>query len=145
MMLRPDLTASRRHPWSTAWFGWLVRPVLALAMVFAVQTLGIAAPAKHPSRQEQAFAALRDYALSSCLRQAFPAIADEADAAKDFYLQNGTHSAETYQAIQSMAAEWLKQDYPSFRDVKLSIVKCLDFADSRDVANLARHPPPPGQ
>ena len=131
-----DHTAARSREQSPP-ARWTVRLMLALALVSAVQAPGVAARARHPTRQEQAALALRNYALSSCLRQAFPAIADEADAAKDFYLQNGTHPAEAYQAIQSMAAEWLKRDYPSFRDVKLSLVKCLDFADSPAVARLA--------
>ena len=81
---------------------------------------------------------LRHYALSSCLRQAFPSIADEAAAAMDTFLQNGSHPAEAYQAIQPMAAEWLRRSYPSFRDVNLTIVKCIDFAESAEVGKLAR-------
>ena len=136
-MRRSDHTVRSREQ-SAAWPRWIVRLMLALTLVSTVQAPGVARPARHPIRQEQATLALRNYALSSCLRQAFPAIADEADAAKDFYLQNGVHPAEAYQAIQSMAAEWLTRDYPSFHDVKLSIVKCVDFADSPEVGSLAR-------
>ena len=119
------------------------RPVcLALALLCCLQTRGIAAPARHATKEATAILALRDYALSLCLRQAFPAMADEADAAKDFYLQNGTHPSEAYQAIQQMAAEWLQRSYPSFRDVKLSIVKCIDFAESPAVGRLARRTMP---
>ena len=98
--------------------------------------------ARQATKQEIATLALRHYALSSCLRQGFPAIADEADAAKDAYLQNGNHPAEAYQAIQTMAAEWLRRSYPSFRDVKLTLLKCIDFADSREVGDLARRTMP---
>lgn len=81
---------------------------------------------------------LRHYALSSCLRQAFPSIADEAAAAMDTFLQNGSHPAEAYQVIQPMAAEWLWRSYPSFSDVNLTIVKCIDFAESAEIGKLAR-------
>lgn len=113
--------------------------VMLLSCLWAQGTEALARPA---TKQEIAILALRHYALSSCLRQGFPAIADEADAAKDAYLQNGIHPAEAYQAVQPMAAEWLRRSYPSFRDVKLTILKCVDFADSREVGNLARRTMP---
>lgn len=118
---------------------WLA---LALLCGCCLPARGISAPARHGAKQERATLALRHYALSSCLRQAFPEIADEADAAKDGYLQNGSHPAEAYQAIQSMAAEWLQRPYASFRDVKLTIMKCIDFAESAEVGSLARRTMP---
>lgn len=116
------------------------RPVcLALALLCCgLPAPGIGAPARHGTKQDFAVLELRHYALSSCLRQAFPSIADEAAAAMDTFLQNGSHPAEAYQAIQPMAAEWLRRSYPSFRDVNLTIVKCIDFAESAEVGKLAR-------
>ena len=112
--------------------------VLAMVLLCCFSAPGGAAPARDATKQETAMRAFRNYALSSCLRQGFPAIADEADAAKDTYLQNGIHPGEAYQAIQTMAAAWLQRSYPSFRDVKLTMVKCIDFADSLEVARLGR-------
>ena len=112
---------------------------LALALLCCGRPApGIGSPARHGTKQENAILELRHYALSSCLRQAFPSIADEASAAMDTFLQNGSHPAEAYQAIQPMAAEWLRRSYPSFRDVNLTIVKCIDFAESAEVGRLAR-------
>ena len=91
---------------------------------------GFGVPARHGTKQDIVILKLRHYALSSCLRQAFPSIAYEADAAKDAFLQNGSHPAEAYQAIQPMAGEWLRRSYLSFRDVNLTIVKCINFAES---------------
>lgn len=123
-----------------AW--WRLPACLAVALLCCFPTQGIAAPARNGTKQDRAILALRHYALSSCLRQAFPAIADEADAAKDAYLQNGIHPAEAYQAIQPMAAEWLQRPYASFRDAKLTILKCIDFAESSEVGNLAHRTMP---
>ena len=81
---------------------------------------------------------LRHYALSACLAQAFPAIRDEALASQDAALQSGSHPAETYQAIQRMAERWLQREYPSFKPVTLDVMKCIDFAESREVGALAR-------
>ncbi len=126
---------------------WRVR-CLAACLVAALpygSPVHAAAPAGPGAKQDTAMVAFRHYALSSCLRQAFPPLADEADAAKDLYLQNGSHPAEAYQAIQSMAADWLQRDYPSFRDVKLSLVKCIDFAESPQVDSLGRKTMPRGR
>ena len=112
---------------------------LALTLLCCVLPApGMGAPARHEIKQDNATLELRHYALSSCLRQAFPAIADEAAAAMDTFLQNGSHTAEAYQAIQPMAAEWLRRSYPSFRDVNLTVVKCIDFAESAEIGRLAR-------
>ena len=80
--------------------------------------------------------ALRHYALSACLAQAFPAIRDEARAAQGAYLEFGTHPAETYQSVQDMAQRWLRRDYPSFHDVKLDVMKCIDLSESTELEAL---------
>lgn len=117
---------------------WLVLAFLVPATLCCFPESGIAAPARHGMRQDAAILVFRHYALSSCLRQAFPAIADETDAAKDAYIQFGSHPAEAYMAIQSMAAEWLKRPYVSFRGANLSVMACIDFAESPAVGSLAR-------
>ena len=82
--------------------------------------------------------ALRHYALSACLAQAFPAIRDEARAAQGAYLEFDGHPAETYQAVQDMAQRWLQRDYPSFRDVTLDVMKCIDLSESPELDALGR-------
>ena len=64
---------------------WRSRPAcLALALLCCgLPASGIGAQTRHGTKQDTAILALRHYALSSCLRQAFPSLADEADAAKD--------------------------------------------------------------
>ena len=37
-----------------------------------------------------------------------------------------------------MAAEWLRRAYVSFRNADLSIMKCIDFAESAEIGRLAR-------
>ena len=117
---------------------WRFRPAcLTLALLCCgLPASGIGAPARHGTKQDMAILELRHYALSSCLRQAFPCLADEADAAKDAYLQNGGHPAETYAAIQPMAAEWLRRPHVSFRNADLTIMKCIDLAESAEIGRL---------
>ena len=91
-----------------------------------------------PASKQASILALRHYALSACLAQAFPAISDEARAAQGAYLEFGSHPAETYQAVQEMAERWLRRDYPSFRPVTLDVMKCIDFSESAELGRLAR-------
>ena len=73
---------------------------------------------------------------------ASPAIAGEAVAAQDVYLQAGAHPPEAYQQVQALAAQWLQRDCPNFRGVNLSLVKCIDFADCAAVAAIPRRTSP---
>ncbi len=91
-----------------------------------------------PDRSSEAILFLRHYALSACLAQAFPAIRDEALAAQGAYLEFGSHSPETYQAVQDMAHRWLQKDYPSFRNANLDVMKCIDLSESAELGTLAR-------
>ena len=108
-----------------------------LGTVLMLGVGGTVAAAQFAPKQA-AILALRHYALSACLAQAFPAIADEARAAQGAYLEFGSHPAETYQAVQQMAERWLRRDYPSFRPVTLDVMKCIDFSESAELGRLAR-------
>ncbi len=96
------------------------------------------AAAVKPDPFQAAILDLRHYALSACLAQAFPAIRDEAQAAEGAYLEFGSHPAETYQAVQGMAQRWLQRDYPSFRNARLDVMKCIDLSESPELGALAR-------
>ncbi len=96
-----------------------------------------AQPPKGATGDAAAILALRDYALTSCIRRAFPAMAEQADAARDFYLQNGPHPAETYMEVQRRLTSWLEKPYPSFTVDDLTLVKCIDFAESAEIGRLA--------
>lgn len=91
-----------------------------------------------PDPARDAIPLLRHHALSACLAQAFPAMADEARAAESAYLEFGSHPAETYRAVQDMAQRWLKRSYPSIRDAKLDVMKCIDLSESAELGALAR-------
>ena len=99
------------------------------------------ANARDPSSQD-AKTLFRHFALSACIQLGFPEIAKEAGAAAGAYVQFGSHPAEAYMATGPLAEKFLKQDYPSFSDHKLTLMKCIDFADSREITRLmAKYPP----
>ena len=54
------------------------------------------------------------------------------------YLEFGSHPAETYQAGQDMAQRWLQRHYPSFHDVTLGLMNCIDLSESPELDALAR-------
>ena len=83
---------------------------------------------------------LKHYALAACLELAFPQIAPAAGAAAGAYVQFGTHSPEAYMKVGQMAAQYLKRDYVSIHGADLSLMKCIDFAASREVDLIARNP-----
>ena len=68
-----------------------VKGPILLVIVLACSGSSMAA---RPDRAQAAMLALRHYALSACLAQAFPAIRDEARAAQGAYLEFGTHPAQ---------------------------------------------------
>ena len=114
-----------------------VRHAIGLGICLALQAINPVG-AQQGVGPESPLLLLRHYALSACLAQAFPAIAGEAVAAQDVYLQAGSHSPEAYWHIQALAHQWLQRNYPNFRSADLSVVKCIDFADSAAVGAIAR-------
>ena len=108
---------------------------LAVTLWSAGSTIAVAA---RPEKSRAAVLALRHYALSACLSQAFPAIRDEAQAAQGAYLEFGSHLPETYQAVQEMAQRWLQKTYPSFHNVTLDVMKCIALSESAELGTLAR-------
>ena len=115
------------------------KPAAGLVCVLALLGPGQAWAQRRAATSDTA-TLLKDYALATCLQSAFPQIADPAGAAAGAYVQFGSHSPEAYRKVGAMAAEWLKRDYPSFRGADLSVMKCIDFAASREVDTIARHP-----
>ncbi len=98
------------------------------------------AHAQREAATSDAATLMKHYALADCLQIAFPQIAVPAAAAAGAYVEFGSHSPEAYRKVDAMAAEWLKKDYPSIRGSDLSVMKCVDFAASREVNVIARHP-----
>ena len=107
-------------------------------MGLVILLLSAATAAARPEPAQTAMLDLRHFALSACLAQAFPAIRGEALAAQGAYLELGSHPAETYQAVEAMAGRWLQRTYPSFRDVTLDVMKCIDLSESKELGELGR-------
>ena len=87
----------------------------------------------------------RDYALSACLGQAFPQISPETSAAASGYVQYGDGPYDAYAKADALAHAFLQRQYPSQTGAKMSVMKCIDFMHSGEVAALVtRYFPPAG-
>ena len=78
----------------------------------------------------------RDYALSACLGQAFPQISPETSAAASGYVQYGDGPYDAYTKADALAHAFLQRRYPSQTGANMSVMKCLDFMHSQEVAAL---------
>ena len=78
----------------------------------------------------------RDYAMASCLAQAFPAISREAGSAASGYVQYGNAGTEAYEAATKLAGTFVARDYPSINGSDLGVMKCIDLAHSRELDAL---------
>lgn len=94
------------------------------------------APRAQPVRTASPRALFRHYALSTCLARALPKIAPEAEASARGYFELGTGTPDVYRQVQTLADAYLKRPYPSQTGADLSVMKCIDFAESPELAHL---------
>ena len=109
----------------------MTRAVLAIAICLWAAD-GLAQSVLTANPQE----IFRDYALTECLALAFPEIGPEANAAANGYVQYGDGPVDAYDDVARLARDYLRRDYPSQTRAKLSIMKCIDFSRSAEVAGI---------
>ena len=118
-----------------------IAPVAVLALIFCCPAAQALTPAEmkeqtvlHATPQEL----FRDYALTACLGAALPQITAQTSAAATGYIQYGEGPTEAYQEATKAARDFLKRDYVSQAGADLSVMKCIDFAQSRELSMLVQ-------
>lgn len=81
---------------------------------------------------------LRNYALSTCLADAFKdaELRKDASATAAGYLEFGTGPIEAYTEATLMGREFLKKSYEGKAPVEFNTMKCIDFYHSAELDKL---------
>lgn len=83
---------------------------------------------------------LKNAAFCTCLYKSFP-VSDSVfvnEGSGAAYLELGRHSIDAYTRIFDFAGEYARRKYSSKYDRSLSVMKCLDFYNSKELDDLIR-------
>jgi hypothetical protein len=112
--------------------------------VLTVFTLVMAVPdtaqAEMAFKQQSGLKLFQYYAQASCLATVFPQgeIHDQAVSALNGYREFGAMPLEAYEALIEPMQQWLKKDYATQAGKQNNLMKCIDFAESEQVAEIFR-------
>lgn len=93
-----------------------------------------------PSQKYSSDQYLRNYALAVCLAAGYEAaeIKQDASASARGYFEFGGYSIEAHNETVQLAKTFLKREYPSESGQPLTLMKCIDFSHSKELATLMR-------
>lgn len=109
--------------------------LIACSLILACGTA-----AAGPSQKYSADQYLRHYALAVCLAKGYHAteVQDDATAAARGYIEFGSYSIETHNETVELAKTFLEREYRSESGQPLTLMKCIDFAHSKELTSLMR-------
>ena len=83
---------------------------------------------------------LKNFALSACIAQAYKSdeVVKDSRAAADGYLQLGSFPFEAYEEAASLSKKFLEKKYLSFTGDELTLMKCIDLFNSKELDRLAK-------
>ncbi len=83
---------------------------------------------------------LKNYALSACLADGYKAteVVNDATAGANGYKELGSLSIEAYNDALVLVRSFLKKEYPSQSGEPLTVMKCIDLYNSKELDQLAR-------
>lgn len=83
---------------------------------------------------------VHDYALAVCVADGYeaPEVIADASAVASGYLEKGTYPLEAYNDIRELGRKFLQKQYLSIANAKLTLMKCIDFSRSPEVAGVIR-------
>ncbi len=110
--------------------------------VLTVVTLVMAVPdraqAEMAFKQQNELKLFQHYAQAGCLATAFPQgeIYDQAVSALNGYREFGAMPLEAYEELVEPIQQWLQKDYATQAGEQNNLMKCIDFAESEQVAEI---------
>jgi Type VI secretion system (T6SS), amidase immunity protein len=117
----------------------MVIKIKYVCLVFALLTITCHAEIS-TRRHYTATQYLKNYALSACLADGYQAseIVNDATAGANGYKELGSLSIDAYNDALVMVSAFLKKEYSSQGGERLTVMKCIDLYNSKELDKLAR-------
>lgn len=111
---------------------------VALAF-FAAPSLAAAEEAD-PRVQYSAAQYLKNFALSVCIADGYKSeeVAKDSKAAAGGYVELGSAPIKAYEEVEALGKTFLAKDYPSIHGGQITLMKCIDFYHSKELAQLVK-------
>ena len=110
----------------------------ALTVFTSAMAVPDTAQAEMAFKQQSELKLFQHYAQASCLATAFPQgeIYDQAVSALNGYREFGAMPLEAYEALIALMQQWLQKDNTTQAGKQNNLMKCIDFAESEQVAEI---------
>jgi hypothetical protein len=83
---------------------------------------------------------LKNFALSACIAQGFQSdeVVKESQAAAGGYLELGRFPYQAHEDAAALARQFLAKEYLGIHGDKLTLMKCIDLFQSKELEQLVR-------
>ena len=83
---------------------------------------------------------LKNFALSTCIADGYKSdeVVKDSTVAAGGYLELGSLPFEAYEEAASLGKKFLAKDYRSISGEQITLMKCIDFFQSRELDQLAK-------
>ena len=83
---------------------------------------------------------LKNFALSACINQGYTSdeVVKDSKAAAGGYLELGRFPYQAHEEAAALARKFLAKEYLSIHGDKLTLMKCIDLFNSKELEQLAR-------
>lgn len=106
---------------------------------FIACTLSNMSAAESAQRKYSTAQYFKNYALSTCIADGYKSeeITKDAAAAARAYLEFGSLPLEAHTEATLLGREFLKREYKSVSGESLTLMKCVDFYNSKELGKIA--------
>lgn len=118
--------------------GAKINAFAALALVIGPSAID--AKETHAPVQYSAAEYLKNFALSVCISHDYKSdeVVKDSTAAAGGYLERGSFPIEAYEEVEALAKEFLSKDYAGVHGGKLTLMKCIDLFNGKELERLAQ-------
>ncbi|WP_280189958.1 T6SS amidase immunity protein Tai4 family protein [Delftia sp. PS-11] len=116
----------------------MVFKIIFIYLFTFISTASLAETTRHPYSSTDY---LKNYALSSCISNAYKnseEVADDAAAAARGYFELGGFPIDAYEATRKAGLDFLNRKYLSFTGNQLILMKCIDFYHSKELGAIIK-------
>lgn len=109
-------------------------------LMLVMMVLCSGARAEMAFKQQSELKLFQHYAQASCLATTFTEgeIHQQAINALNGYREFGAMPLEAYEELNTPIQQWLQKDYKTQAGKQNNLMKCIDFAESEQVAEIFR-------
>jgi hypothetical protein len=109
-----------------------IKVILTIAILI-INSINVSASAEEVGTRYTEEQNFKNYALAACLGDGFASVKAEAAHAEHHYLQMMQYPIEAFQAANELGLVYLEKKYSKERGKKLTIMKCIDFSNSKEL------------